>query len=113
VHQQNIAALESYLEIVQRDEMPLGRAYALSDDELLVRELVLQLKLGEIDTGKLRTRYGIDPLERFAAPLAELQQAGWLLIDGDSIELTRAGLVRADRLLRRFYRPEHREVRYS
>jgi len=113
VHQQNIAALERYLETVQRSDMPLGRAYALDANELLVRELVLQLKLGEIDAAELRVRYDIDPLERFAEPLAELQQAGWLTVDGDAIELTRAGLVRADRLLRRFYRPEHQEVRYS
>jgi oxygen-independent coproporphyrinogen-3 oxidase len=113
VHQQNLAGLEGYLGAVQRGELPLGRAYALSTDERLVRELVLQLKLGCVDVEALQRRHGIDVVERFAAPLAALQEAGWLTVNDGAIELTRAGLVRADRLLRDFYRPEHRRVRYS
>lgn len=39
--------------------------------------------------------------------------AGRLTVDGDTIALTRARLVRAERLLRRFYHPQHQEIRYS
>ena len=55
----------------------------------------------------------IDPAERFAVPLAELRNAGWLGIDDRTVILSRDGLVRADHLLSHFYRPEHRAVRYS
>ena len=113
VHHQNLANLESYIEKMQDGGLPLGRAHSLSDDERLVRELVLQLKLGSVDIAALEARHGVDPAERFAGPLAELREAGWLEIKDGTVELTRDGLVRADHMLSRFYLPEHQSVRYS
>lgn len=113
VHEQNVADLGSYIEKVRNGGLPLGRAHALSDDERLVREFVLQLKLGSVDLAALELRHGVDPAERFAVPLAELRNAGWLVIDDRTVILSRDGLVRADQLLSHFYRPEHRAVRYS
>jgi oxygen-independent coproporphyrinogen-3 oxidase len=113
VHQQNTAGLQGYLRAMRGDGLPLGRAYALDHDERLVREAVLQLKLGGFDAATLERRHGVDPLVRFAEPIDALAQQGWLIVDGTDVELTRGGLVRADRLLSSFYRPEHRAVRYS
>jgi oxygen-independent coproporphyrinogen-3 oxidase len=101
------------MEAVQTGRRPLGRARELSTEERLVRELVLQLKLGEVDAAALGARYDTDVLDRFAGPLRELLAAAWVEIDDGYIRLTRSGLVRADRLLRRFYLPQHQEVRYS
>lgn len=114
VHQQNLAALDRYLAAMEAPAgLPLGRAYALGDDERLVREAVLQLKLGGFDAAALERKHNVDPLVRFAEPIDTLARQGWLTVNGTDVELTRAGLVRADRLLSSFYRPEHRAVRYS
>jgi oxygen-independent coproporphyrinogen III oxidase len=36
-----------------------------------------------------------------------------LTVEGDRIELTRKGLLRADALLPAFFEPQHRGVRYT
>jgi oxygen-independent coproporphyrinogen-3 oxidase len=38
---------------------------------------------------------------------------GYLTIDGDSINLTRRGLLQVDTLLPAFFEGEHREIRYT
>jgi len=113
VHHQNVADLGGYIEKMRSGGLPLGRAHELSDDERLVREFVLQLKLGSVDIATLQLRHGVDAAERFATPLAELREAGWLEVEGGAVRLSREGLVRADHMLARFYLPEHQAVRYS
>lgn len=108
IHQQNIADLAGYLEAVTSSSLPLGRAHALSPKEQMVRELVLQLKLGSFDGNYLRSKFGVDPQREFAAELETLTRKGWLAGDGPVRSLTRSGLLRADALLERFYLPEHR-----
>lgn len=107
IQQQNIARLDPYLDSLAEGRLPLGRAYALTRDERLVREAVLQLKLGRIEVGSFRERYGVDVRERFAEPLARFQAHGWLEVDETSVSLTRAGLIHADQLVVGLYRAEH------
>lgn len=113
VHQQNRASMTPYFKAVEHGELPLGRAYRLSADERLVREFILQLKLGGVDRVAFRARHGVDPVDRFTDPLAQAECDGMLRIVPDAVELTRDGLLRVDRLLPEFYRPEHRGLRYS
>jgi oxygen-independent coproporphyrinogen-3 oxidase len=98
---------------VSAGQLPLGRAYELEPGERLVREFVLQFKLGQVDVSSLRSRYNIDPIERFSEPLQKFRSAGWLEIEPDRISLTRDGLLRADRLIPEFYLDRHRVERYS
>jgi oxygen-independent coproporphyrinogen-3 oxidase len=113
VHFQNLTALEPYLNAVEPGRRTIGRAYALSDEERLIREFVLQLKLGGVDGDQFRRKFGVDPATRFAAALEPHCSAGLLNFGRAGVRLTRAGLLCIDRLLSDFYRPEHREVRYS
>lgn len=113
LQQQNVAALEPYLERLQNSELPLWRGYSLSQEEMLVRELVLQLKLGRADSASLYRRFGIDVADRFGATLSRLADQGWLVVDDDAVRVTRPGLLRIDRLLPAFYLPRHRGVRYA
>lgn len=113
VHFQNLATLEPYLDAVAAGRRPLGRAHALSADERLVREFVLQLKLGRTEHAYFREKFDTDPVTRFAEPLAQLTALGMLRVEDAGVRLTRTGLLRADRLLPEFYRPEHRGVRYT
>jgi oxygen-independent coproporphyrinogen-3 oxidase len=107
IHQQNRTSMTAYTNSLAAGELPLGRAYVLSDDERLVREFVLQLKLGAVELGPLRERFDVDPVERFRDPLTRAEERGWLTIGDDRIAMTRAGLLRVDRLLPDFYLPEH------
>ena len=94
-------------------EIPLARAYRPDDDERLIREFVLQLKRGALKPSYFARRYGVDVLGRFAEPLSRLRSDGLLTIAADQITLSRDALLRVDTLLRRFFRPEHVDVRYT
>ncbi len=110
---QNETSISAYLDRVERGRLPLARAYLASHEERMIREFVLQLKLGRLEHGYFERKFGVDVLARFSEPLRELESKGWIEIDETAIELTRAGLPRVDRMLPAFYRPEHRVVRYS
>ncbi len=113
VHFQNVTSQTTYLDRVRSEDLPIGRAYSLNHDERLIREFILQLKLGRVDVDRLRDRFGVDPLDRFASPLDELRRNRWIQSDTNEVELSREGLLRVDRWLPMFYPPCHRGARYS
>src|SRR5688572_374930 len=113
VHMQNLDQWDAYAAAVERGEIPLARAYRPDDDERLIREFVLQLKRGTLRPSYFARRYGVDVLDRFAEPLGRLRSDGLLTVAADQITLSRDALLRVDTLLRRFFRPEHVDVRYT
>jgi len=113
VHVQNVDTFEAYCATVERGALPLARALRPTDEERLIRELVLQLKLGSIRPSYFAGKYGVDIGERFHSQLDELVNAGVLTLGDDRVALTREGLLRVDSLLPRFFKPEHRSVRYT
>jgi oxygen-independent coproporphyrinogen-3 oxidase len=59
-------------------------------------------------------KYGVDILRHFEQPLASLDQGGYLAeATSDIVSLTRAGLLRVDSLLPRFFQPKHAGIRYT
>ena len=114
VHVQNLDTWERYIEAIDRGDLPLGRAYRATDDERLIREVVLQLKRGSIQPPYFAGKYGVDVGDRFAPQWASLGTDGYLqTISSDRIALSREGLLRVDSLLHRFFLPEHVRVRYT
>lgn len=113
VHYQNVHDFDPYLERVEAGALPIHRALQVTDDQRLIREFVLQLKLGSVDTRYFVDKFGVDPLERFAGPLQKHQDDGYLRVDGSRVELARHGLLQVDRLLHDFFPEEHRAVRYA
>jgi oxygen-independent coproporphyrinogen-3 oxidase len=114
VHVQNLDAWETYAAAVVRGELPLNRAYRPTREERMIRELVLQLKRGSIEPAYFQRKYDGDVLGRFAPQFASLGAEGYLEHAGpDRVSLTRAGLLRVDSLLRRFFLPQHVAVRYT
>ena len=114
VHMQNLDTWETYSEAVTRGELPLSRAYRPTDDERLIRELVLQLKLGSVRPQYFRDKYQVDILDRFGPQLDSLADDGYLAsASPDIVALTRQGLLRVDTLLPRFFHPEHVGIRYT
>lgn len=113
VHYQNQHEFQPYVEAVKAGQLPIYRAYSVPDDERYLREFMLQLKLGQVSADAFTRKFGQDPRERFAAPLAWIKEQGFLTNGGDTIGLTRDGLLQVDRLLQEFFKPEHRTGRYA
>ena len=113
VHFQNEHDIVPYLDKVSRRELPLWRALEPNAEERLIREMVLQMKLGHISRDYFRHKFGVDIAERFAAPLRQLAAEGFLAIDGDTIRYSRGGLLQVDTLLHDFFLPQHRDARYA
>lgn len=113
VHYQNLPEWIDYLETLERGELPLWRGLRLWPHALVVRELVLQLKTGRLDAGYFRDKFGVEIVEHWPDVWRQYVDEGLATIDGDQIELTRAGLLRADSLLPAFFEPQYQGVRYT
>jgi len=113
VHYQNQAEWASYLAPLDRGELPLLRGMRPTPHQLLVRELVLQLKTGRLDSAYFRSKFGVDILDHWRSVWDDYRHDGYLEMADDGIALTRAGLLRVDALLPALFEPEHRDVRYT
>jgi oxygen-independent coproporphyrinogen-3 oxidase len=114
VHMQNLDTWETYAAAVRRGELPLNRAYRPTDEQRMIRELILQLKLGSIRPSYFAAKYHVNVLERFREQLDWLAGTGYLQTANDQIvALTREGLLRVDGFLKRFFLPEHAGLRYT
>jgi oxygen-independent coproporphyrinogen III oxidase len=113
VHVQNVDRWEDYVSKLQNGELPLGRALRVEPDQLLRREMMLQLKTGRLQADYFRSKFGKDILSAFADGFGQLQSDGYLTVANGDIELTRAGLLQVDRLLPAFFEAEHRGTRYT
>jgi oxygen-independent coproporphyrinogen-3 oxidase len=112
VHFQNAHSFEEYIALVNKDELPLLRALTLTTKQKLIREMVLQLKTGALDTDYFKHKFGVDVWQEFSDvferlridQLAERQEA--------KILLTRKGILVVDHFLSEFFEPELKAVRY-
>src|SRR6266545_3447979 len=112
VHYQNHADFDPYVAQIQQGKLPIYRALTPNDDERLIREFILQLKLGHLSLSYFRAKFGVDPEKRFVESLQRLKDWGFLRIEGDQVLLHREGLLQVDRLLHEFFLPQHRTNRY-
>ncbi|MFO0947037.1 MAG: coproporphyrinogen III oxidase [Planctomycetota bacterium] len=114
VHYQNQDGLENYQGILSEKRLPLGRALPVTAQERLIRELILQMKLGWLDPRYFLKKFGRDITKDFADVFADLEDRGLLEALGPSmIRLSRQGLLRVDSLLPAFFLPIHRTDRYT
>ena len=113
VHFQNEHTFDAWIERVEAGERPASRALVLADEERLIRELVLQMKLGRVDPRTFERKFGVDVLARFAEPLRRHAAAGLLEVGPDAIRATREGLLRIDTLLPDFFLERHQNARYA
>ena len=114
VHVQNFDQWETYSTKIREDVLPLSRAYRPDPEERLIREFVLQLKLGRVRPKYFADKYGADVLTQFAQPLRSLENDGYAAeVNRELIALTRDGLLRVDALLPRFFQAKHAGIRYT
>jgi oxygen-independent coproporphyrinogen-3 oxidase len=113
VHYQNLDAIEDYMAAVSEGHLPLNRALQPTARQLLIREMVLQMKEGHIQATPFAEKFGVNILEEFRQAFGNQQTAGYLTVDGDRIELTRKGLLQVESLLPEYFEEEHRAIRYT
>ena len=105
IHYQNKTHWDDYLAAIDADQLPLGRGFVAKPRELLIRELVLGLKKGSVDTVRLCAKYGVDPISEWAEVWSNLVEKGFLkpLETNNFPRLTRQGLLQVDALLHDFF----------
>jgi oxygen-independent coproporphyrinogen-3 oxidase len=113
VHFQNITDIEEYIQMVNRGELPISRAMATTPEERMIRELILQLKLGRVSQQYFRQKFNTEILDRFHQQFDDLQRRKLLTIEGDWLILHRAALLKVDTLLHAFFLPQHQHSRYT
>jgi len=113
VHYQNLPELEGYLGAIESGKLPLGRGYVPSEHQKLIREMILLLKRGHLETDYFQHKFGVDVLDRWKDVWDGYVSEDLLTVDGNQVRLTADGLLRADSLLPAFFEPEHQGVRYT
>lgn len=113
VHFQNVDGWGEYLARIAQGDLPISRAYQTSSHEQLIRELILQFKLGRIEVDYFRHKFAADIRQVFAGSIERLESQGFLTVTDQELRLTRKGLLRVDSLLPEFYEPTHRGARYT
>jgi oxygen-independent coproporphyrinogen-3 oxidase len=113
VHYQNTGIWEDYIEQLNNGQLPIYRAYVMSEKEELTRELILQLKLGRISKDYFDKKFGVDIISEYMSAFEELKQKEMLVINNGDVQVTEKGLLRVDELLPSFYDDKYRESRYT
>lgn len=93
---QNMNDIHGYIETVERGGLPAFRGYNCTTFDLLVRDAVMGIKLVDLDHVRYRDRHGLDLLKVCEADLSELQEEGFVTVDGRNISLTEQGILYGD-----------------
>ncbi len=113
VNFQNAHNFEEYVRIINEDRLPILRAVSLTPKQRLIREMVLQLKTGALDTGYFSKKFGVDVWSEFRPVYEGLEEKSLLQRHNGDIVLTRRGHLEVDSFLPDFFEPELRTVRYA
>jgi oxygen-independent coproporphyrinogen III oxidase len=113
VHYQNEPDWAGYVGRLEQGALPLVRGMKPTPHQLLVREMILQLKTGRLDVEYFREKFDVDIIESWRDVWRQFQDDSYLSFDANQVLLARAGLLRVDALLPAFFEAEHRGVRYT
>jgi oxygen-independent coproporphyrinogen-3 oxidase len=113
VHFQNVAEIGQYIDTVEAGELPASRALATTPEERMIRELILQMKLGRVDSSYFQQKFAEDVRVRFGTQWSDLASRGLGEWDSGGFVLTRAALLKVDTLLHAFFLPQHQNSRYT
>ena len=113
VNFQNAHNFEEYVRILNEGRLPIYRAVSLTPKQRLIREMVLQLKTGTLDTSYFQKKFAVDVWQEFQPVYEDLQAKQLVERHNGAIQLTRPGLLVVDHFLLDFFEPELRSVRYA
>ena len=112
-HFQNLPEFTQYLEAIQRGDLPISRAMTTTEEERMIREFILQMKLGRVSQQYFRDKFGVNVGERFRQQFDDLRLKNLIGEQGDWLVLTREALLKVDTLLHAFFLPQHKGTRYT
>lgn len=99
----HVASTDDYVARVEASVDPVAERHVLSTADQLAEALFMGLRLTEgISLSNLQRRYGVDVLARYGEALAPAQDAGLLVVDRDTMQLTRRGLLVASEVMQVF-----------
>jgi len=110
---QNVHGFEEYVRLLDTGQLPLLRALSMTTKQKLIREMVLQLKTGTLDTGYFRQKFGVEIWDEFKPIYERLTERELIGRSNGTIQLTRRGLLEVDSFLSEFFEPELRPARYA
>lgn len=113
VHLQNTASWADYIKPLTLGKLPLKRVFIPSAQEALIREMILQLKLGRLRTSYFKTKFNTDITDQFKSSFQKLVDEGMLTFNEVEVRLTPKGLLQVDSLLPEFYADKYRNSRYT
>ncbi|MGE9268345.1 MAG: coproporphyrinogen-III oxidase family protein [Verrucomicrobiales bacterium] len=108
VHYQNLTEIGDYIEAIEAGRMPTKRSLRTTPEERMIREFILQMKLGRVSGDYFEEKFGVKVLERWEKELEELVEEELLQVRGGEIVLERDGLLCVDNILHDFFLPQHR-----
>lgn len=113
VHYQNLPEWSQYIGAIAEGRLPLGRAFTPTPQQAMIRELILLLKRGYLEIDYFQDKFDVDIWEQFREVWNQYIEDGYVTRNGNRIELTVEGLLRADGLLPPFFEPQFQGVRYT
>ena len=113
VHIQNVDTWEVYINKLEQNQIPVGRALPINDREKLIREMILQLKTGRIEANYFQEKFGVNITDEFESGYKKLADEGWLNYSDKEVNLTSKGLLQIDRHLPTFFEEKHLSDRYT
>jgi len=113
VNFQNAHNFEEYVRILNTGQLPLLRAVSLTPKQRLIREMILQLKTGALDTGYFLNKFGVDVWQEYQRVYERMREEKLLSRTNGTITLTRRGLLEVEQNLWEFFEPELKTVRYA
>lgn len=108
VHYQNFTEIDDYTKAIEAGEMPTKRSFRTTEEQRMIREFILQMKLGEVESAYFHDKFGVDVIDRWSRELDQLQGEELIKVESGKILLERDGLLCVDNILHDFFLPEHR-----
>ena len=87
---QNVKTIEEYYDLLDKDILPVYRGHILNEEDLIVRKHILNLMCHFKTTWRKDYLY-IEELPEIIIKLKEMEDDGLILIDSNSIEVTKKG----------------------
>ena len=118
-YSQSVRTVKAYYEHLDADQLPIEKGFALTDDDVLRRQVIMELMCsGPVDFAAINSAHGIDFLSYFAPELSQLklyEEADLIKVDKHSIQVTPKGrmFVRAVGMVFDKYLAQQTSAKYS
>lgn len=107
---QNENQLSEYYKRLEKDEIPVRRAYNFTIYEDMARMLIFGIKSMEYPLSAFKDRFGLEAEMIFGEQLQELQEQGFITMENGILKTTLEGALFADDIVRVFYPERYKNL---